>query len=102
MDPIGAACMFNRAAVKPDEKAGDGIVGSSGGSATAFMKVNLNGKRFCNESGPYDYMLHSASVRPSHTLLEPSSTATMSSRSKQMNGWAAAACTRSITAARRT
>ena len=34
------------------------------------MKVNLNGKRFCNESGPYDYMLHSAYMQPYHTYVD--------------------------------
>lgn len=71
MDPIGAACMFNRAAVKPDEKAGDGIVGEwYWFGEQPFMKVNLNGKRFCNESGPYDYMLHSTVMQPGHTYCD--------------------------------
>ena len=35
-----------------------------------FSKVNLNGKRFCNESGPYDYMLHSAFMQPYHTYVD--------------------------------
>ncbi len=33
-----------------------------------FLKINLLGKRFCNESGPYDYMLHSAWQQPYHTM----------------------------------
>ena len=71
MDPIGAACMFNRAAVKPDEKAGDGIVGEwFWFGEQPFMKVNLNGNRFCNESGPYDYMLHSTVMQPGHTYCD--------------------------------
>ena len=29
-----------------------------------FLYVNMEGKRFCNESGPYDYMLHSTVMQP--------------------------------------
>ena len=32
--------------------------------------MNLQGKRFCNESGPYDYMLHSAFMQPYHTYVD--------------------------------
>ena len=32
--------------------------------------MNLNGERFCNESGPYDYMLHSAWGQPQHTYVD--------------------------------
>ena len=34
------------------------------------MKVNLNGERFCNESGPYDYMLHSTIMQPHQTYVD--------------------------------
>lgn len=71
MDPLGAACTFNRACVKPDELAGDGVVGEWWWfGEQPFMKVNLNGKRFCNESGPYDYMLHSTIMQPGHTYCD--------------------------------
>lgn len=71
MDPLGAACSFNRACVKPDELAGDGVVGEWWWfGEQPFMKVNLNGKRFCNESGPYDYMLHSTIMQPGHTYCD--------------------------------
>ena len=71
MDPLGAACTFNRACVKPTELAGDGIVGEWWWfGEQPFMKVNLAGKRFCNESGPYDYMLHSAIMQPGHTYCD--------------------------------
>ena len=79
MDPIGAAVTFNRACVKPYETAGMGNRNTMD-SATAsnwfwfgeqpFLKINLNGKRFCNESGPYDYMLHSAYMQPQHTYVD--------------------------------
>lgn len=71
MDPLGAACTFNRACVKPDELAGDGVVGEWWWfGEQPFMKVNLNGRRFCNESGPYDYMLHSTIMQPGHTYCD--------------------------------
>jgi succinate dehydrogenase/fumarate reductase flavoprotein subunit len=35
-----------------------------------FLKVNLNGKRFCNESGPYEFMLHSMYMQPGHTYVD--------------------------------
>ena len=61
MDPLGAACTFNRACVKPDQYAGDGVLGRwFWFGEQPFLKLNLKGERFCNESGPYDYMLHSS------------------------------------------
>jgi len=64
MDQIHASCKFNRAAVDPKTgKGGDPGVWYWFGEQP-FMKVNTNGVRFCNESGPYDYMLHSASLQP--------------------------------------
>lgn len=29
-----------------------------------WLKVNLNGERFCNESGTYDFVLHSDAQQP--------------------------------------
>ncbi len=70
MDPIGAAVTFNRCCIKPDQTAGDGVVGRwFWMGEQPFMKVNLNGERFCNESGPYDYMLHSTYMQPYHTYV---------------------------------
>ena len=31
-----------------------------------WLKVNLNGERFCNESVPYDFILHAAYMEPHH------------------------------------
>lgn len=33
-------------------------------NAQPFLKVNLNGERFCSESAPYDFMLHAARLQP--------------------------------------
>lgn len=71
MDPIGAACMFNRACVKPDEVAGADVKGAwFWFGEQPFLKINLKGKRFCNESGPYDYMIHAAHMQPYHTYVD--------------------------------
>ena len=71
IDPIGAAVTFNRACCKPDEVAGSDLVGKwFWFGEQPFLKVNLNGTRFCNESGPYDYMLHSAFMQPYHTYVD--------------------------------
>lgn len=70
-DPIGTSILFNRCCVLPDEVAGNGVVGRwFWWGEQPFLKVNLNGERFCNESGPYDYMLHSAWLQPHHTYVD--------------------------------
>ena len=64
MDQIHASCKFNRAAVDPKTgKGGDAGVWYWFGEQP-FMRVNTNGVRFCNESGPYDYVTHSMSLQP--------------------------------------
>lgn len=71
IDPTGAAVTFNRACVKPDEYAGSGTKGRFFWfGEQPFLKLNLNGKRFCNESGPYDYCLHSAYMQPHHMYVD--------------------------------
>lgn len=71
MDPLGAAVTFNRACCKPDETAGSDLVGKwYWFGEQPFLKVNLKGQRFCNESGPYDYMLHSTFMQPHHTYVD--------------------------------
>ncbi len=70
-DPIGTSILFNRCCVMPDETAGNGTVGRwFWFGEQPFLKVNLNGERFCNESGPYDYMLHSTWLQPQHTYVD--------------------------------
>ena len=70
-DPVGTSIVFNRCCVKPDEVAGNNVVGQwFWFGEQPFLKVNLNGERFCNESGPYDYMLHSAWGQPQHTYVD--------------------------------
>ena len=67
-DPVGTSMLFNRACCKPDATAGYGTPGRwFWFGEQPNLKVNLNGERFCNESGPYDYMLHAAYMQPKHT-----------------------------------
>ncbi len=71
MDPCHASMMFNRCSVKPDETAGYKTNGKwYWFGEQPFLKVNLNGERFCNESGPYEFMLHSMYMQPYHTYCD--------------------------------
>jgi len=71
MDPCHASMMFNRACCMPDETAGYKTNGKMFWfGEQPFLKVNLNGKRFCNESGPYEFMLHSMYMQPGHTYCD--------------------------------
>ena len=71
MDPIHTSMMFNRCCVKPDETAGADTTGEwFWFGEQPFLKVNLKGERFCNESGPYEFMLHSMLMQPDHTYCD--------------------------------
>ncbi len=71
MDPTHESMMFNRAACRPDETAGYNTVGQwFWFGEQPFLKVNLEGKRFANESGPYEYFLHSTYLQPNHTYCD--------------------------------
>ena len=71
LDPTHASMMFNRCSVKPDETAGYQTNGKwYWFGEQPFLKVNLKGKRFCNESGPYEHMLHSMYMQPYHTYCD--------------------------------
>ena len=71
MDPIHTSMMFNRCAVLPTETAGYETTGEwFWFGEQPFLKVNLNGERFCNESGPYEFMLHSMEMQPYHTYCD--------------------------------
>jgi hypothetical protein len=67
-DPDPTAMLFDRGTIAPDqlsdgnwEKSGYFHLGSQ-----PWLKVNLNGERFCNESVPYDFILHAAYMEPNH------------------------------------
>ena len=71
MHPIHASMMFNRCCVLPTETAGYETTGEwFWFGEQPFLKVNLNGERFCNESGPYEFMLHSMYMQPYHTYCD--------------------------------
>ena len=71
MDPCHASMMFNRCSVLPTETAGYKTNGKwYWFGEQPFLKVNLNGKRFCDESGPYEFMLHSMYMQPYHTYCD--------------------------------
>jgi succinate dehydrogenase/fumarate reductase flavoprotein subunit len=62
-DPYPSAMVFDRGITKPGEKSDIPIrIGGSFDSfffgSQPFMKVNMEGKRFCNESVPYDVILN--------------------------------------------
>ena len=71
LDPTHASMMFNRACCLPTETAGYKTNGKMFWfGEQPFLKVNLDGKRFCNESGPYEFMLHSMYMQPFHTYCD--------------------------------
>lgn len=71
LDPIHTSMMFNRCCCLPTETAGYKTNGKwFWFGEQPFLKVNLNGKRFCNESGPYEFMLHSMEMQPYHTYCD--------------------------------
>ena len=65
-DADATAMIFDRGSTTPDqgidgnwEKSGYFHLGSQ-----PWLKVNVNGERFCNESVPYDFIVHAASLQP--------------------------------------
>lgn len=70
MDQIHGTCSFNRAIVDPKTGKGGDPAKWYWFGEQPFMKVNTNGVRFCNESGPYDYMIHSMSLQPNHCAIQ--------------------------------
>ncbi len=67
MQKVHGSMLFDRCALPPDGVSGldyidDGCLFWMG--SQPFMKVDLNGKRFVNESCPYDFVLHASSNHP--------------------------------------
>ena len=70
MDAVHSAMVFDRIAIKPDEFGGHETQGSLFWMGSyPFLKVNLNGERFINESAPYDHVLNAALSQPHDTLV---------------------------------
>lgn len=66
MDDVHGSVVFDRGAIKPD------AVGNEKGymfwmGSQPFLKVDLDGKRFTNESGFYDHILHDSLNLSYHT-----------------------------------
>ena len=71
MDEVHTAMVFDRVAVKPNEIGGSQTQGSLFWmGSNPWLKVNLNGERFTNESAPYDYILNAALTQPDHTIVD--------------------------------
>lgn len=67
-DPDPTTMLFDRGTIAPGETV-DGNWQKSGYfhlGSQPWLKVNLNGERFANESVPYDYILHAAYMEPEH------------------------------------
>ena len=62
---------FNRTAIMPDAVSGYDTPGKNFWfGEQPFMKVNLNGERFCNESGLYEYLTHSVQFQKDYTYCD--------------------------------
>lgn len=81
-DPGAAAFVFDRGAVPPGTKAGwteDSLAvgepmlpttGQFNPGSQPFLKMNLHGERFANESGNYDWLPYAAASQPGGVYLE--------------------------------
>ena len=69
MDHFPTTMIFDRGIVKPgdslDRWEGNGFAFFTF-ATQPFLKVNQYGKRICNESSPYDYIVHAAQQYPDH------------------------------------
>ena len=71
MQDSALSMFFNRTAIKPDELSGRETAGKTFWfGEQPFMKVNLRGERFCNESGLYEYLTHSVQFQPGMTYCD--------------------------------
>ena len=67
-DEVHTSMLFDRCPLMPDMIAGEEMVnGMFWMSSQPWLKVNLNGERFANESAPYDFILHASIDQPGHT-----------------------------------
>ena len=70
MDETHAGMLFDRGGIRPDQVGcqPEGVLFWMG--SQPFLKVDLNGNRFTNESGCYDHILHMAHTLPGMTYAE--------------------------------
>ena len=67
-DDIHTSMLFDRCPLPPNALAGGEMVnGMVWMASQPWLKVNLKGERFCNESAPYDFVLHASIDQPGHT-----------------------------------
>jgi len=67
-DPTHTSMLFDRCPLAPDQIAGEQMVeGMFWMGSQPWLKVNLAGERFADESAPYDFILHASSTQPGHT-----------------------------------
>jgi len=71
MQDNALSMFFNRTSIKPDEYSGYETAGKTFWfGEQPFMKVNLNGERFCNESGLYENFTHAVQFQPKMTYCD--------------------------------
>jgi hypothetical protein len=69
MDDTHLGMVFDRVAVKPDEFGGHETTGKMMWiGSNPWLKVNLRGERYCNESSPYSYCVQAATTQPNNTF----------------------------------
>ena len=69
-DPDPAAMLFDRGGIRPGETPDGEWQGSLiHFGSQPWLKVNLKGERFANESTPYDFMLHAGHMQPGHVYV---------------------------------
>ena len=68
LDAFPTTMIFDRGVVKPDYELGQYFDGGDffhlTFSTQPFLKVGKDGRRICNESSPYDYIVHAAQEKP--------------------------------------
>lgn len=68
-DPDGTAMLFDRGGIRPDQTVMSANWDETGYfhlGSQPWLKVNMRGERFANESQPYDFILHAAFMQPGH------------------------------------
>lgn len=68
IEPFPSCSIFDRGIVKPDCELGQAFDGGEVYvfffATQPFLKVAKDGRRICNESSPYDYIVHAAQGKP--------------------------------------
>ena len=68
-DPDGTAMLFDRGGMRPDQDVMSANWDETGYfhmGSQPWLKVNMRGERFSNESQPYDFILHAGFMQPGH------------------------------------